>query len=461
MKIFGNRLLRCMTQSILLTFCTFGVATAQNGSSDGIPELSDFSEYVIECAGKPGYVLEMVSTGTEKYVKVAPKGTDYCPQQSWCIVFGDTDTGSDIFGFISEEETGVISCLALGTDNKGNVILRFDPITSRYEDGGYFNLVPASGSGDACIIQVPSGKKKASMLAIRDDRLAVVPFNAKDKTAWFTFTEAFDPSRDNTLVAEEYDGCFDNDLVDCPATYPGGAEGVFDFITENTEYPASALAMGLGGSVIMKFEVKEDGTVGRIKIIKGLSKDCDDAVAQAVSKLGRFTPAKHQGRTVSVWYRLSVRFLIDEGKCDAHPVFTVPRIVDDVEPGNTIDDLKVSQFIGGTTVPPAEEEIFDNAIVECPATYPGGESAILSFIAANLVYPASALDTNLQGVVILKFEIKKDGSIGKIKIIKSLSRDCDKAAATVISKLKRFTPAKQQGHAVPVWFTLPVRFSIQ
>ena len=129
--------------------------------------------------------------------------------------------------------------------------------------------------------------------------------------------------------------------------------------------------------------------------------------------------------------------------------------------GINIDDLKENQQAGGTTVPPKEEEVVDNAIVEVPATYPGGEAALLKFIGQNLKYPAIALEQELQGVVNLRFRVESDGSIGNIKIEKSLSRECDQAAVEVVKKLHRFTPAKQQGHPVPVWFRLPIRFRIQ
>ena len=172
--------------------------------------------------------------------------------------------------------------------------------------------------------------------------------------------------------------------------------------------------------------------------------------------------------------------------------FTVPKIVDDAhvdhskelktqdeltkskfaiasqdyinETGGTginIDDLKENQQAGGTSVPPKEPEVVDNAIVEVPATYPGGEAALLSFVSKNLVYPAIAQEQELQGTVILRFKVDVDGSVSAVKIEKSLSRECDEAAADVVRKLKRFVPAKQQVHPVPVWFRLPIRFRIQ
>lgn len=129
--------------------------------------------------------------------------------------------------------------------------------------------------------------------------------------------------------------------------------------------------------------------------------------------------------------------------------------------GINIDDLKDNQEAGGTTIPPKEEEVVDNAIVEVPASYPGGEAALLDFVGKNLVYPPIAIEQELQGTVVLRFKVDVDGSVSTIKVEKSLSKECDQAAAEVVSKLKRFVPAKQQGHPVPVWFRLPIRFRIQ
>ena len=127
--------------------------------------------------------------------------------------------------------------------------------------------------------------------------------------------------------------------------------------------------------------------------------------------------------------------------------------------GINIDDLKDNQQAGGTQVP-KEEEITANELVEQPAVYPGGDAAILKFIADNLVYPSIAQDQGLQGTVVLKFTVDKTGSVCDIVISKSLSRECDKAAVECVSKLKRFTPARQQGHPVPVKYTLPIRFRL-
>lgn len=105
-----------------------------------------------------------------------------------------------------------------------------------------------------------------------------------------------------------------------------------------------------------------------------------------------------------------------------------------------------------------EEEVMDNSIVEVQAAYPGGESALLRFISENLILPRSTQEGGVQGIVVLRFRIEIDGSVGKVVIKKGLSKECDQAAIDVVRKLHLFTPARQQGHPVPVWFTLPIRF---
>jgi protein TonB len=133
--------------------------------------------------------------------------------------------------------------------------------------------------------------------------------------------------------------------------------------------------------------------------------------------------------------------------------------VGDTEDGINIDDLKDNQMAGGDEVPPAEDEILEN-IVEQKAQFPGGENALLKFVADNLKYPSIALEQELQGIVIVRFVVEKDGSVGEVTVRKSLSEECDAAAVKVVKQLPKFIPAKSQGNPVRVWYTLPIRFRI-
>ena len=92
--------------------------------------------------------------------------------------------------------------------------------------------------------------------------------------------------------------------------------------------------------------------------------------------------------------------------------------------------------------------------------FPGGESALLAYVAQHLKYPAQAIRDRVQGIVQLRFVVLENGRIGDVQIIKSLEPHCDAEAKRVVKSLPRFIPGKQGGKAVRVWYTIPIRFMI-
>ncbi len=107
---------------------------------------------------------------------------------------------------------------------------------------------------------------------------------------------------------------------------------------------------------------------------------------------------------------------------------------------------------------PAPDKVFD--AVEEPPQFPGGDAALLKYIAENLRYPQLALENNVQGRVVVKFVVNKNGTVGDAQVVKSIDPDLDKEAIRVVKTLPKFQPGRQNGHAVNVWYTLPVRFKL-
>lgn len=93
--------------------------------------------------------------------------------------------------------------------------------------------------------------------------------------------------------------------------------------------------------------------------------------------------------------------------------------------------------------------------------FPGGDAALLKYISSHLQYPAVAQVSGTQGRVVLQFIVKKNGSIGEVKVARSLSPECDQEAIRVVKSLPMFTPGRKNGVAVDVWYTLPVTFRLQ
>lgn len=93
--------------------------------------------------------------------------------------------------------------------------------------------------------------------------------------------------------------------------------------------------------------------------------------------------------------------------------------------------------------------------------FPGGETALMKYIQSHIKYPPTAAKNHVQGRVIVQFVVEKNGRIGEVKVVRSVDKDLDKEAVRVCKSLPKFTPGRQNGQAVSVWYTLPVTFKLQ
>ncbi len=99
--------------------------------------------------------------------------------------------------------------------------------------------------------------------------------------------------------------------------------------------------------------------------------------------------------------------------------------------------------------------------VEEMAEFPGGMKGLMTFLSQNIRYPESAMRHEIQGRVIIKFIITKDGTVENPEVVKGVDRDLDAEAVRVVKMLPKWTPAKVNNVAVDSYFTLPVAFKIQ
>lgn len=106
-----------------------------------------------------------------------------------------------------------------------------------------------------------------------------------------------------------------------------------------------------------------------------------------------------------------------------------------------------------------KQEIF-TAVEQMPQ-FPGGDAALMKYLSSHINYPPMAAENNVQGKVILQFVVGTDGRVGEVKIARSVDKDLDKEAMRVVKSLPKFIPGRQNGQAVPVWYTLPVSFKLQ
>lgn len=107
----------------------------------------------------------------------------------------------------------------------------------------------------------------------------------------------------------------------------------------------------------------------------------------------------------------------------------------------------------------SEDDVIYRSVEQMPQ-FPGGEAALMKYIEAHIQYPAEALKNRIKGHVVVQFVVDKKGKIGEVKVLRSVDKDLDKEAVRVVKSLPKFTPGRQNGKAVSVWYTLPVTFTL-
>jgi protein TonB len=97
-------------------------------------------------------------------------------------------------------------------------------------------------------------------------------------------------------------------FVEEPPEYPGGNKALLEFISKNLNYPSEALNNNIQGRVILKFVVKEDGSVGRIEVLKSVDPLIDKEAVRVIGMLPKLKPGKQNGVPVPVWFSVPVTF---------------------------------------------------------------------------------------------------------------------------------------------------------
>jgi periplasmic protein TonB len=98
--------------------------------------------------------------------------------------------------------------------------------------------------------------------------------------------------------------------------------------------------------------------------------------------------------------------------------------------------------------------------VEQMPEFPDGLAAMYKFINKNLRYPAQAQARGLEGNVILTFIVGATGQITDIKVLQDIGGGTAEEAQRVIAKMPNWRPGRQNKKAVPVRFTLPIKFKL-
>ena len=98
-------------------------------------------------------------------------------------------------------------------------------------------------------------------------------------------------------------------------------------------------------------------------------------------------------------------------------------------------------------------------IICCFLPMPSFPGNIQEFLRTHLVWPAGRKNKNVEGRVIVKFYIDRDGSCSQFKVLRSLNSSFDAEALRVLKLMPKWNMSSMERGGA--WYVLPVSFKKQ
>lgn len=126
------------------------------------------------------------------------------------------------------------------------------------------------------------------------------------------------------------------------------------------------------------------------------------------------------------------------------------KVVDVTKRNSENDNPKV-------TVSPPESGI-PAIIPDVRADFRGGQLALNQFVAKNLKYPKQAIENDVQGILVARLKVAKDGTVTFDEFIKQLGYGCEDEAKRLIKTMPKWNPAILKGNPIDSNYILKLTF---
>ncbi|GEO03485.1 hypothetical protein AAE02nite_11490 [Adhaeribacter aerolatus] len=255
--------------------------------------------------------------------------------------------------------------------------------------------------------------------------------------------------------------------------FPGGKNGLREFLSSRIQFPATALKNKLSGQAILQATIDADGKVTNFKTLHTDNAYFEQEALSVLREMPRWEPALTEGKAVP--FNLVFPFVFALESKQNIPALRLPANRSQLYVQDAITITGYSQVIPGKTFvkkeslptptnpkpqnpAQADDKVF--TFVEQMATFPGGETALNNLIRQNLKYPAEALRQGVSGLVVAQFTVDKTGKIRNPQVVKSLGGGTDEEVLRLIKLMPNFSPARQNGKPVNFRYTIPIRFGL-
>ena len=288
--------------------------------------------------------------------------------------------------------------------------------------------------------------------AAPDDRIGFFHVTSQGTYIQSVNPEEWNLSREKTIVMdgeptpmfrEEDRNSTDKEVYEVVENMPEfpdrGMSGLMKYLSANIRYPEAAHKAGTQGRVTVQFVVSKDGSIGDVKVIRGVDPTLDAEAIRVISGMPKWKPGTQKGEPVNVRYTVPVMFRLTP------------------EPVEKIDEMIVVGYRNPDA--PVTGEVYET--VDKMPEFPGGMTGLMQHLSKNIRYPAEAHTNNIQGRVVVSVIINTEGKATNAQIVQGVAPSLDAEALRVATTMPDWTPGTKDGKPVNVKYTFPVVFRLQ
>ncbi len=99
-------------------------------------------------------------------------------------------------------------------------------------------------------------------------------------------------------------------LIEEGAEFPGGMNEFFEFANKNILYPITALNDSVYGRVTLQVIIEKDGSINKIKIVKGIRQDIDEEALRLIKSMPKWVPGSINGVSVRTRRLIPIKFIL-------------------------------------------------------------------------------------------------------------------------------------------------------
>lgn len=101
-------------------------------------------------------------------------------------------------------------------------------------------------------------------------------------------------------------------IVEQMPQYTGGEEAMMKYVSENIKYPQAAKDKNIAGRVFVSFVVEKDGSIGEVKVLRGIGGGCDEEAVRVIKGMPKWKPGIQKGKPVRVSYMMPINFKLSD-----------------------------------------------------------------------------------------------------------------------------------------------------